>query len=59
MTCAVAHLMVDECIVVYMLSLVGYHAAITPTLCSLTLELHVKTIACDSVVKGNDVVVEA
>ena len=53
------HLVVDERVVVHVLGLVGYHAAVAPALCALALELHIKSVARHAVVQRDDVVVEA
>ena len=57
-TRTVAHLMVDERVVVDVLCLVGYHAAVAPALGTFTFKHHVKTVACDSVMQSDYIMVE-
>lgn len=52
-----AHLMVDKCVVVDVLALVGNDAAITPAFGPLTLEGKVKHVARDAIVQCNDIVI--
>ena len=58
-TRAVRHLVIYQRVVVHVLCLVGYHAAVAPALCALALELHVESVARHAVVQRDDVVVEA
>ena len=56
---AVAHLMVDERVVVDMLALVGDDAAVAPALGALALEREVEHVAGHAVVQRDDIVVDA
>ena len=51
------HLMIDECIVINHLVLVGNHTTIAEALGSLALEHEVESVAGDTVMKGDDVMV--
>ena len=53
------HLMIDKRIVVNHLVLIGNHTTITKALGSLALEYKVETVAGDSVMKRDDVMVHA
>ena len=57
-TRTVAHLMVDERVVIDVLCLVGYHAAVAPALGTLTPQHHVETVAGHAVMQGDYSVVE-
>ena len=50
--------MVDERVVVDVLCLVGYHATVAPALGTFTLQHHVETVAGDSIVQSDYVMVE-
>ena len=51
------HLVVDERIVIYHLVLIGNHTTIAEALSSLALEYEVKTVAGDTIMKRDDVMV--
>ena len=57
-TRTVAHLMVDERVVVDVLCLVGYHATVAPALGTFTFKHHVKTVAGNSVMQSDYIMVE-
>ena len=51
--------MVNDCIVVHMLTLVGYDTPAKVTFRPFTVENKIGTIACDTVVQRYDVVIDA
>lgn len=46
-----SHLMINECIVIYDLILIGNDTTIAETFCSLALEHQVETVACDTIMR--------
>ena len=58
-TCAMWGLMIDERIVVYVLFLIGHHAAVAMAFGPFALENEVEAIARYAVVQGDDVVIDA
>ena len=56
--CAMCRLMVNKCVIVYMLGLVGNHTAAEVALRSLTIEYEVCTIACDTIMQSDHIMVD-
>ena len=52
-----SHLMINECIVIHHLILIGNDTTIAETFCSLALEHQVETVAGDTIMKGNHIMV--
>ena len=56
-TAAMPHLMINKCIIIYHLILISNHATIAETLSTFSLEHQIETVASDTIMKCNHIMV--